>query len=140
MEEPPPVTILLLGDAECGKTSFISYAPFCIPRYPLHRSLPIPSIELMCSSFRRISKGTTGHSTQEPLTLLKDSDQPFCFDIRFYNRPYRFEFYDTGSPDHWALLKPHVIVLCYDVSSRLSLINVQRVVCLSLIYEDIYMN
>jgi hypothetical protein len=77
-------------------------------------------------TFRRISKGSDAHSTKGPITLLRDSDQPFIFDITFFNRPYRFEFYDTSSPDNWTLLQPHVIVLCYDISSRLSLINIQR--------------
>jgi Ras family protein A len=78
---------------------------------------------------RRISKGSDSHSSKQPIILLRDNDQPFVFDISFFNRPYRFEFYDTASPENWTLLQPDVIVLCYDVSSRLSLINVQRVVC-----------
>jgi Ras homolog gene family, member A len=78
---------------------------------------------------RRISKGSTSHSSKEPISLLRDNDQPFIFDISFFNRPYRFQFYDTASPENWTLLQPDVIVLCYDLSSRLSLINIQRVVC-----------
>lgn len=77
---------------------------------------------------RRISKGNLGHSSKEPITLLRDGDQPFEFDIRFFDRPYRFAFSDTASPEEWKLLNPHVVVLCYDISSRLSLINVQRLV------------
>ena len=79
-------------------------------------------------TFRRISKGSAAHSTKGPITPLRDSDQPFIFDITFFNCPYRFEFYDSSSPDNWTLLQPHVIVLCYDISSRLSLINIQRLV------------
>src|SRR3954451_20182592 len=79
---------------------------------------------------RRISKGNTGHSSKGPITLLRDGDQPFIFDIRFFNKPYRFEFYDTASPQNWKLLEPNLIVLCYDISSRLSLINMQRLVIL----------
>jgi hypothetical protein len=60
--------------------------------------------------------------------MLKDINQPFIFDIKFYDRPYRFEFYDTASPETCTLLHPHVVVLCYDISSRLSLINIQRYV------------
>ncbi|KAI9046775.1 hypothetical protein LZ554_009512 [Drepanopeziza brunnea f. sp. 'monogermtubi'] len=96
--ETPEVSILLLGDAECGKSTFLS----------------------------RVSKGSIAHSSKGPLPILRDGDQPFVFDITFFNRPYRFEFYDTSSPEHWTLLQPDVIVLCYDISSRLSLINAQR--------------
>jgi hypothetical protein len=78
---------------------------------------------------RRINKGSNSHASKEPINLLRDTDQPFIFDISFFNRPYRFEFYDTSSPENWTLVQPDVIVLCYDVSTRLSLINVQRVVC-----------
>jgi len=77
---------------------------------------------------RRISKGSTSHLSKEPIAILRDNDQPFIFDISFFNRPYRFQFYDTASPENWTLLQPDVIVLCYDLSSRLSLINIQRVV------------
>jgi len=96
--ETPEVSILLLGDAETGKSTFLS----------------------------RISKGSIAHDKKGPITLLRDGDQPFVFDITFFNRPYRFEFYDTSSPENWTLLRPDVIVLCYDVSSRLSLIHAQR--------------
>lgn len=81
------------------------------------------------SLYRRISKSSsTSNSKKEPITLLKDINQPFVFDIKFYNRPYRFEFYDTASPEAWTLLTPNVVVLCYDISSRLGLINIQRYV------------
>jgi len=100
MAEAPEVTILLLGDAEVGKSTFLS----------------------------RISKGSSHASTSktEPIEILKDTNQPFVFDIKFYNRPYRFEFYDTAYPETWTLLTPNVLVLCYDISSRLSLIDIQR--------------
>ena len=42
-----------------------------------------------------------------------------------YNRPYRFEFSDTASPENWTLLSPDFVVLCYDISDRRSLINTQ---------------
>lgn len=38
-----------------------------------------------------------------------------------YNRPYRFEFYDTASPSSYTLLKPSVIVLCYSIANPSSL-------------------
>ena len=42
-----------------------------------------------------------------------------------YNRPYRFEFYDTASPEHYTLLSPGFIIICYDISDRRSLVNAQ---------------
>lgn len=33
-----------------------------------------------------------------------------------YSRPYRFEFFDTASPVNYTLLKPAVLILCYDIS------------------------
>ncbi|MCJ1398475.1 hypothetical protein MMC11_001675 [Xylographa trunciseda] len=44
-----------------------------------------------------------------------------------YNRPYRFEFYDTASPENYTLLHPHFVILCYDITNRTSLVNVQQV-------------
>lgn len=44
-----------------------------------------------------------------------------------YNRHYRFEFHDTAFPEHYTLLRPDFVVLCYDVSDRRSLVNVQHV-------------
>jgi len=123
MADPPEVTILLLGDAEVGKSTFLSYVSIS----PL--SLKHKHVHSSSQDARRISKGTAGHSTKGPITLLRDGDQPFIFDIRFFNKPYRFEFYDTASPESWKLLNPNLIVLCYDISSRLSLINIQRLVC-----------
>lgn len=60
--------------------------------------------------------------------MLRDIDQPFIFEIKLGARPYRLEFYDNNSPDSWKLLDPDVVVICYDISQRLSLINTRRVV------------
>lgn len=38
-----------------------------------------------------------------------------------YNRPYRFLFYDTASPENYTTLRPNFIVLCYDISHRQTL-------------------
>ena len=142
MADPPEVTILLLGDAEVGKTTFLSYVSLfsirkslLLPHYPALWFAPLPASPFpswlkLTDIIRRISKGSTSHSSKELISLLRDNDQPFIFDISFFSRPYRFEFYDTASPENWTLLKPDVIVLCYDISSRLSLINIQRVVSL----------
>jgi Ras family protein A len=43
-----------------------------------------------------------------------------------YNRPYRFEFYDTASPEHYTLLRPDLAILCFDINNRSSLENVQK--------------
>ncbi|WYZ36552.1 hypothetical protein EsH8_II_000058 [Colletotrichum jinshuiense] len=61
-----------------------------------------------------------------PIRLLRDIDQPFIFDIKLSDKPYRLEFYDTNSPDNWRLLEPDLVILCYDISQRLSLINMRR--------------
>jgi GTPase SAR1 family protein len=42
-----------------------------------------------------------------------------------YNRPYRFHFYDTSSPENWTLLKPQFIILCYDISRRSTLYSLK---------------
>jgi GTPase SAR1 family protein len=42
-----------------------------------------------------------------------------------YNRPYRFEFYDTASPDNYTLLKPAVIILCYSIADPASLTSLK---------------
>jgi GTPase SAR1 family protein len=42
-----------------------------------------------------------------------------------YNRPYRFEFSDTASPQNYTLLRPDVLVLCYDVSRRETLYSLK---------------
>ena len=57
------------------------------------------------------------------LELLHDLEQPFVYDICMYNRPYRFEFYDTASPKHYTLLRPDFVILCFDTNDRTSLQN-----------------
>ena len=61
------------------------------------------------------------------LPLLRDLDQPFVYDIRMYNRSYRFEFYDTASPENYTLLLPDFVIVCYDIGDRRSLVNAQLV-------------
>jgi Ras family protein A len=43
-----------------------------------------------------------------------------------YNRPCRFWFYDTASPEHYTLPKPDLAILCFDINNRGSLENVQK--------------
>lgn len=45
-------------------------------------------------------------------------DQPFCFNVMLYSRPYALRFYDTASPENYTLLRPDFIILCYDISRR----------------------
>lgn len=84
---------------------------------------------------RRISQGHGNLTGTRPITLLRDTDQPFVFEISFGRRQYRLEFYDTASPESWRLYQPDLVLLCYNISQRLSLINLQQVVrappCLS---------
>ncbi|KAI7501725.1 hypothetical protein KC347_g9154 [Hortaea werneckii] len=104
MANPPPdipsVPILLLGDAGVGKSTFLSY-----PSNPRQHRPDTP--------------------ITNPLPTLHDLNQPFPFDIRLYNRPYRFEFSDTASPTHYTLLHPAVIVLCYSIADPTSLANLR---------------
>lgn len=78
---------------------------------------------------RRLCRGvpTTLSESSRTIPLLRDLDQPFAFDIRLWNRPYRFEFYDTASPENYTLLSPEFVVLCYDISDRRSLVNAREV-------------
>ena len=52
---------------------------------------------------------------------LRDTDQPYAFDITLYGRPYRLRFFDTASPTNYTLLHPSFVILCFDISSRASL-------------------
>ncbi|KAK3344079.1 P-loop containing nucleoside triphosphate hydrolase protein [Lasiosphaeria hispida] len=97
--EEHTITILLLGDEGCGKSTFLS----------------------------RISQGRQNFHGMRPITLLRDIDQPFVFEIRSRKGLYRFEFFDTSSPETWKLLRPNLVIICFDISQRLSLINLQRV-------------
>ncbi|KAH6621077.1 P-loop containing nucleoside triphosphate hydrolase protein [Chaetomium sp. MPI-SDFR-AT-0129] len=97
--EEHTITVLLLGDEKCGKSTFLS----------------------------RISQGRHNLHSQTPIALLRDLDQPFVFEIRSRKGQYRFEFYDTSSPESWKLLQPDLVILCYDISHRPSLVNLQEV-------------
>ena len=118
MDDPPCVTIVLLGDPECGKSTFLSYAliSLSLTPYPSTKNLP-----------RKLSQGAGSLSSPTSnLPALRDEDQPFVYEIRMYNRPYRFEFYDTASPTNYTLLRPDFVILCYDISDRRTLKNLQN--------------
>ncbi|EEA27069.1 hypothetical protein TMatcc_004651 [Talaromyces marneffei ATCC 18224] len=93
MDENATVTLLILGEPGCGKTTFLS-------------RLKNPNLPLQ-----------NGESS-----LLRDGDQPFLYDIRFSRKSFKLEVYDTASPNqHWSSLNPSVVILAYDISNRKSL-------------------
>ncbi|KAE8318461.1 P-loop containing nucleoside triphosphate hydrolase protein [Aspergillus transmontanensis] len=95
------VTILLLGDPGCGKTTFLS----------------------ALKQGRSRLNGNASHSQLEP---LRDSDQPFLYDIRFSKKSFSLELYDTACPNqHWSTLKPDVVLLAFDISNRDTLTNLK---------------
>ncbi|CAI7634897.1 unnamed protein product [Penicillium viridicatum] len=90
------VSLLLLGDAGCGKSTFLAR---------LKSGRPSPSRP----------------SDNEPITLelLRDGDQPFIYDIRFSKKTFTLELYDTSNPNqHWTSLRPDVVVIAFDISNR----------------------
>ncbi|KAF2873900.1 P-loop containing nucleoside triphosphate hydrolase protein [Massariosphaeria phaeospora] len=99
---PPEVRVLLLGDAEVGKSTFLS----------------------------RLSLGIRPHDDDSlppyELPKLRDMDQPFTFNISLYARPYTLNFYDTASPMNYTLLQPSFIILCYDISKRSTMQSVRE--------------
>ena len=79
-----------------------------------------------CLSQGRDLLSPSSGTSPRKLPVLRDMDQPFTFEIRMYNRPYRFEFFDNASPTNYTLLLPDMVVLCYDVTSHASLRDVQE--------------
>ncbi|QKX57353.1 uncharacterized protein TRUGW13939_04465 [Talaromyces rugulosus] len=96
MADNATVQVLLLGDCGCGKTTFLS-----------RLKTPKPPTETL---------------QEIEISLLKDHDQPFLYDIRFSKKSFRVEVYDTASPNqHWSSLRPDLVILAYDVSNRATL-------------------
>ncbi|OLN92104.1 GTP-binding protein rho2-like protein 1 [Colletotrichum chlorophyti] len=79
-----------------------------------------------CGKTSFLSRLSAGEGTG-PIRLLRNIDQPFIFEIKLSGKSHRLEFYDTNSPENWRLLEPDIVILCYDISQRLSLINLRRV-------------
>jgi hypothetical protein len=73
------------------------------------------------------SRLSAGEGTN-PITLLRDIDQPFIFEVKLGEKDYRLEFFDTSSPDNWRTLQPDVVTICFDISQRLTLIQMKRYV------------
>ena len=78
----------------------------------------------LCSRLTCGSANDAGTRGVQVLPELRDLDQPFIFDISLWNRPYRFEFYDTASPTSYTVIRPSVLVLCYSIPHRSSLKSV----------------
>ncbi|CRG92534.1 hypothetical protein PISL3812_09595 [Talaromyces islandicus] len=96
MADNATVQVLLLGDSGCGKTTFLSRL--------------------------KTQKPLTEKLQEIEITLLKDHDQPFLYDIRFSKKSFRVEVYDTASPNqHWSSLRPDLVILAYDISNRAAL-------------------
>lgn len=79
-------------------------------------------------SGRRQAPLDSGISPNDPPAQLRDSDQPFVYDIRFSKKSFTLELYDTSSPNqHWTSLKPDVVVLAFDISNRETLVGLKEV-------------
>lgn len=60
-----------------------------------------------------------GATPDTQFEILRDSDQPFIYDIRFSKKKFTLELYDTSNPNqHWTSLHPNVVVLAFDISNR----------------------
>ncbi|KAJ6096296.1 hypothetical protein N7486_007042 [Penicillium sp. IBT 16267x] len=104
-EADSTVTLLLLGNAGCGKSVFLS----CLKS----GKKPAPS-----------QPGTTTDNAPE---TLRDSDQPFTYDIRFSKKAFTLELYDTSCPNqHWSTLRPDVVVIAFDISNRETLAGLKE--------------
>ncbi|KAJ5390364.1 uncharacterized protein N7496_001432 [Penicillium cataractarum] len=106
MAEPEPletettVTMLLLGDPGCGKSTFLS----------------------RLKSGKRMTPSQPGTTPDTQFEILRDSDQPFIYDIRFSKKKFTLELYDTSNPNqHWTSLHPNVVLLAFDISNRQTL-------------------
>ena len=60
---------------------------------------------------------------QGQLQLLRDEDQPFVIELRTRVAYLQLEFSDTASPDDWRHLEPDMVILCYDINRRSSLVS-----------------
>ncbi|KAJ5925681.1 hypothetical protein N7454_008320 [Penicillium verhagenii] len=104
-EADSTVTLLLLGDAGCGKSIFLS----------------------RLQSGKKPTPSQPGTAPDGPLQTLRDSDQPFTYDIRFSKRAFTLEVYDTSCPNqHWSTLRPDVVVIGFDISNRETLTGLKE--------------
>lgn len=99
----PEVNILLLGDPECGRSTFLKQLP----------------------------KGQYGGYDGPDPQHEQDPGAPLSFDVSLYNRPYTFKIYTNGSSSYLPtrVPDPDFCILCYDISSRSSLHNARHHWC-----------
>lgn len=122
------ITILLLGDPGCGKSTFLSWVPNQPKRKVLDDSRTEQANQLLSqhSSLKTpLVRPLPSHSNNPPPAsitkpeILRDTGQPFLYDIRFSRKSFTLEFFDTASPNqHWTTLRPDVVVLAFDISER----------------------
>ncbi|KAH7371248.1 hypothetical protein BKA66DRAFT_469981 [Pyrenochaeta sp. MPI-SDFR-AT-0127] len=55
------------------------------------------------------------------LPKLRKFDQPYAFNVIMYRWSGRLQFYDAVSPTNYTLLRPPFVILCYDITSHISL-------------------
>ncbi|KAK2739226.1 hypothetical protein FQN55_009506 [Onygenales sp. PD_40] len=102
MDDPTLVSILILGDSGCGKSTFLS-------RLSVGQQSPN----------RNPNHAQEQAGDKAFLPVLRDLDQPFIYNVRLHRRPYRLEFYDTSyAHQHWTLLQPDFVILAFDLTSR----------------------
>ncbi|KAJ6021708.1 hypothetical protein N7540_007212 [Penicillium herquei] len=105
-EPETTVTLLLLGDPGCGKSVFLSR---------------------LKNVRRRTQVQTDLDNTQAQPDHLRDSDQPFIYDIHFSKKSFTLEVYDTSYPNqHWSTLSPNVAVIAFDISNRETLAGLKE--------------
>ena len=83
---------------------------------------------------RRVSAGDQS-SLDGPMPpgmrTLRDLDQPFVFELRGRRgRRFRLEFRDPDGPGDWRLLRPDLVLVCYDIGRRATLARLLTVVSL----------
>lgn len=119
MDEPKEVEILFLGDAEAGKSAFLSY----VYRSSLSGFNCIDlSKHILISLHSRMLQGPNASPN-----ALKDSNQPFVLDLKSSRQgSHRLAFSDTAAPTHYTQQRPNLIVLCFDISRKSTLVNVQQ--------------
>lgn len=125
-ESETTVTLLLLGDAGCGKTTFLSWVDI-----PYSFSLSALNANITRSRLKHGRRATPAHpgpSGDCNNETLRDTDQPFIYDIRFSKKKFTLEMYDTSNPNqHWTTLRPDVVVLAFDISNRETLAGLKAV-------------
>ncbi|ODA82032.1 hypothetical protein RJ55_00537 [Drechmeria coniospora] len=77
-----------------------------------------------CGKTTFLSRLSAGDETN-PIPLLRDIDQPYIFNVSLSGKPFHLEFYDTSCAQHWRLLDPDVIIVCYDIGRRPSLVSMR---------------